>query len=783
MILKNTKNSNLIKSGGIETTSVNIETSPTAVKVLTENLYSNIPLAIVRELCTNAMDANHRANQPPNNFSIHFPTVSESYFSVEDHGIGMTKEEVLYVYTTFFKSTKSGDNDNTGMFGLGSKTPLAYTKSFSVVSNCNGVSNAFVETWEDNKMPEISLMASTKTEKTGTKVTVPVKLEDFEDFYRSIIKVCLFTPGLPNFENNVDIAGVLNPYRYVNHNVMLSSLLDKLKNLNADFNNTYVTYDELPYNKLCPDKIYLEMGNIGYPIAIPCVFDEKSEMGMLFLDLSTRNIPSSLFIIHANIGDVDVPPNREVLQWSKKTCAYIKSWLLTFIVKQYKNLDDINERFKFYANCTDIKYLDLVYRNKSSIFSDKLGDFLNFYTKYKDDLQTISQVFIHNPVLTFAPSVEIDYKNRLVPYPYIDNLDTNYFNFSSKPLYVINMKDLPRKLSKSSTGNIMGTYIRSHIRACDNYKNYNFLFANTETIKMLDKHGIEYKLLDDFNKNLVSVKDTWSSSKIFEISWKPKDSLRTTTECCLESWNTARNIIDSHDLKILPLVRNAKGYSLLYDKNLQKTLGPIGKHFGFIQEKILAELDDGIIISGNAKDITKLISMASEYEMIDYVDVVKSRMIQFIEDAEKLPVPERNNFFERLNKMNLMGYAKSYNWPDGSGFKTAMELNNVSSDDRLNDKVSWLIFGQGQFDYSVFKMLPITGLEEYANRLKHILDHTYKNDISRLFDKYPLIHTGSINFFSKERGITNEGVMVEEVKALIDYFAIFDGAKRIGSTN
>ena len=126
MILETAKNTNLIKGNSLETKTVSIETSPAAVKIMTENLYSDVPLAVVRELCTNAIDANRKAGKPENDFIIHFPTKTESYFSVEDHGIGMTKEEVMYVYTTFFKSTNSSNNDNTGMYGLGSKAPLAY---------------------------------------------------------------------------------------------------------------------------------------------------------------------------------------------------------------------------------------------------------------------------------------------------------------------------------------------------------------------------------------------------------------------------------------------------------------------------------------------------------------------------------------------------------------------------------------------------------------------------------------------------------------------------------
>lgn len=781
MILETAKNTNLIKGNSLETKTVSIETSPSAVKIMTENLYSDVPLAVVRELCTNAIDANRKAGKPENDFIIHFPTKAESYFSVEDHGIGMTKEEVLYVYTTFFKSTNSNNNDNTGMYGLGSKAPLAYIKTFAIVSCRDGISNSFVETWEDGKMPEISLVSTSKQTKSGTKITVPIKEEDFDSFNEAILKVCFFFKALPKFENDIDVTKLLNYTYDKRQNLSFQDIFDDYELLIKDFNNTYSTFPKLNYYNLLPERIYLEMGNVGYPIQLTSLYPEHSEMWELFTDLSKRKDVISKFIIHANIGDVDIPPSREGIQLSKKTIRYIKSWIISFVANSYLNIDDINRRFQFYSSCHEMQYLDLVYRNKDFIFHNIQDNFTKFYGNYENDKQIILQSFNDSSFLTHTPIEELSYQNKLLPYPYISNLKKDYFKYSKKPLRVVYLDTLPKKPSKSSTGNILGTYIRSHIRNYDNYKDFNYLFTDIETTKMLDSYGIKYKVLDNFNNDSSNNKISWSNNFLFEVASKSQDSHEITIEKTLKSWDNIKDILTKENLKIIPFMKNREGYHVLHGNNFTNaTLLPSSKKFFYVCERVLSSVKSGIIISGTAKDMTKLMSILDEYEVIDYIDIVKSIMINFINEMETLPVPERNNFFRELDNLKLTSYATSYIWPENSGFKKAMSLDNFKVDDTFNQRIQWLRDGDGSFNYRLFLTLKVSGLEDLATRLKNILNNNYKNNVGKLLNTYPLLNTGSICFYSMSKGIDKYYAGInDKVKSLIDYFALVDGAKKL----
>lgn len=98
------------------------------------NLYANPGKAVVRELFTNASDAS-KDNELP--ITIEF-TKNEngSYsFRITDYGCGMSYDELKNNYITYTNSSKIDDFDTVGSFGLGSKSPMAISPSYTVESN------------------------------------------------------------------------------------------------------------------------------------------------------------------------------------------------------------------------------------------------------------------------------------------------------------------------------------------------------------------------------------------------------------------------------------------------------------------------------------------------------------------------------------------------------------------------------------------------------------------------------------------------------------------------
>ena len=102
------------------------------------DLYSDITTAIIREYSTNAYDAHVMAGNP-NPIRVTLPSTLNTFFVVEDDGVGMSMDLLRKVYTQFGVSDKRDSNKTNGMLGYGSKSGIAYTNQFSVTSVRDGV--------------------------------------------------------------------------------------------------------------------------------------------------------------------------------------------------------------------------------------------------------------------------------------------------------------------------------------------------------------------------------------------------------------------------------------------------------------------------------------------------------------------------------------------------------------------------------------------------------------------------------------------------------------------
>ena len=149
-------------------------------ELLSRKLYTNPALAVVRELICNALDASL------NRVDVGLPSSLNPTFTVRDYGTGLSKEDMLCLYSTYGFSTKRSDNTQIGGFGVGSKSPFALTDTFTVSSVYQGVRTDYV-CYKDNGFPKIKEVQSALTdEHSGLCVSVPIKsVSSFNEEARS----------------------------------------------------------------------------------------------------------------------------------------------------------------------------------------------------------------------------------------------------------------------------------------------------------------------------------------------------------------------------------------------------------------------------------------------------------------------------------------------------------------------------------------------------------------------------------------------------------------------
>lgn len=288
-----------ILSGGLGTgNNFTIAASPKAFEVLSSNLYQNKILAVIREITCNAADAHTEAGLPLSDIQIHLPSWSEPQFTVRDFGCGLSPEDVLSLYTTYFRSTKDNSNALIGGFGLGSKSPFAVADQFTITSWHGGIKNTYV-CFKQDGLPRVNTVSSEPCgSETGLAVTVAAKTGDIGEWERQAKAFFCWWPTQPNFANAPKIESILRP-----SNINLQS---------ANLINGIPEWALIKENFNWPR---IMMGLVTYTLDI-------SNVKGLPSDVSSLLCGGDIFL-NMPIGSLAVSPSRESLSYDQSTCAIL----------------------------------------------------------------------------------------------------------------------------------------------------------------------------------------------------------------------------------------------------------------------------------------------------------------------------------------------------------------------------------------------------------------------------------------------------------------------------
>jgi hypothetical protein len=273
--------------------------------ILRNKLYSDKILAVVREYCTNAADANVENGLSDRPIVVTCPTRMSPVFRVRDFGKGLSFDEIKKIYCMYGRSTKRNSNDYTGQLGLGSKSGFAYGDSFSITSFNNGKKTVYTAYIDESKLGAVSKASEDSTdEEPGIEISIPVKHSDISTFVEKIEQVYRFFKVKPN---------VLN--------------LASIKVLEPIFGSkSWALYPNGPspryYNGF--KSAYAVMGNIGYPIDTSLVFPGVASYYGANLKNSFRFLTANT-VIHFDIGELSISASREELEYTESTINAIKN--------------------------------------------------------------------------------------------------------------------------------------------------------------------------------------------------------------------------------------------------------------------------------------------------------------------------------------------------------------------------------------------------------------------------------------------------------------------------
>ncbi|NDC71982.1 MAG: hypothetical protein EBZ62_00810 [Sphingobacteriia bacterium] len=304
----------------------NIAQTSKMFKILSDSLYSDKVMAAIRELSTNAYDSHISAGNK-NPFKVTLPTAANPTFIVRDYGTGLSQADMENLYTTYGASNKNDSNDFVGCLGLGSKSPFAYTKSFTTSSYFNGKKYTYVAAIDESGVPTLNLFNTSNTsEPNGLEISFAVKQHDFQEFSDKAKRIFHYFRMKPIIEGG--IGNNLQDHKYSNTNIVISGDGWRVCRLNNDtqyYPNTYQRIDS---------GVIAIMGNIAYPVqTAQIVGQEKEEMpdhiqkwnrAFQKADIDSWKsfvseiINAGLYLeLDFGIGELEMDVSREGLQYTK----------------------------------------------------------------------------------------------------------------------------------------------------------------------------------------------------------------------------------------------------------------------------------------------------------------------------------------------------------------------------------------------------------------------------------------------------------------------------------
>lgn len=293
--------------GGQEAISFGISEDPAFFQILSSSLYNNPNLAVVRETICNSWDAHIEAGLTHLPILIHID--SDGFIRFRDYGKGIPTEKIGQVYGTYGASTKKSNTATTGGFGLGCKSPFAYTDSFQVTSMNQGkmsiynVTKSSIET--DGKPGIIPIITGVDTDQTGLEVKFQIHERDIREFTRYIESIVY----------NGEIKAILRQDMLVAQG-QIETRDRELPTLGMSFEpGSYDFSGSWHMGYMGSHAVYVRYGNVMYPATQSPATEEALGLIHNFMNI----IGASRIVVQAAPSTLAIAPSRETLSNQKMT--------------------------------------------------------------------------------------------------------------------------------------------------------------------------------------------------------------------------------------------------------------------------------------------------------------------------------------------------------------------------------------------------------------------------------------------------------------------------------
>ena len=302
--------------GGGKRQAATINLNSGLITTLSTTLYSDNFLATVREVICNAWDSHKVSGRRDIPVQIE---LNQQTLMIRDFGKGIPHNKMRDIYFDYGGSTKTASEEETGGFGLGSKSPFSYTDFFNVENNYEGIKGIYTisrGSEETKGMPDMIEITRVPTTESGVAVEIPVAdpkdVEKFTDVINGV----------------VSLGGI---------NATLNGKKIETIDLAATKDGVLFT-DRKPY--IVNGLLYVSYGNVIYPIKehrdYATLYQEATNLMKLTEQKNQYSYMHKereplIAIFAAKPNSISVVPSREDLHSSRRTIQTVTELLTNFI--------------------------------------------------------------------------------------------------------------------------------------------------------------------------------------------------------------------------------------------------------------------------------------------------------------------------------------------------------------------------------------------------------------------------------------------------------------------
>jgi len=272
------------------------------ISILRSKLYSNAIKSSTQEVMSNARDANREIGNENKPILVTIPNLLEPTFKVRDFGPGITPERMEKVFLLYGNFTKREDNYQTGGFGIGAKSPWAYTSAFSIRTwtpeGSKMIERDYVAIIDETQKGELNLVNKQISDgPQGTEISFAADPSDIQEFRKWIIYTTLNWKVRPIIKGYADFSWPKEEPFIEGSNWCIMS---------RDYSGSYYSIKE----------IQAIIDGIPYPINynnLKIDYNQKILHEMKYYPIK----------IYFDTGELSITANREEIDYNEKTISLI----------------------------------------------------------------------------------------------------------------------------------------------------------------------------------------------------------------------------------------------------------------------------------------------------------------------------------------------------------------------------------------------------------------------------------------------------------------------------